>query len=69
LKANIPAKVAEVKVMTITAERVAISQRETTSNPSQSSFVIRGMTVSALPHIATFGIPASSSGESRRPRR
>ena len=47
---------AEVKVITSTAERVAISQRETRSRRSQAFLSIRGMTRSARPHIATSGI-------------
>ena len=54
-----PAKAAEMKVITSTAERVAISQRETRSSRAHSCLSSRGITRSARPHIATFGIQAS----------
>ena len=43
-----------MKVMINTAARVEISQREITSSRSHSSLVMRGITRSALPHIAIF---------------
>jgi len=42
--------------MTITADRVAISHRDTRSRSSQSLLSMRGIALSALPHMATFGI-------------
>ena len=45
---------AAVKVMIITAERVAISHREMTSYFSHSSFVMRGITRKAISHILKF---------------
>jgi hypothetical protein len=52
--ANRPATPAEMNVITSTAPRAAMSQRDTMSRRRHSPWSIRGMTRSAWSHIATF---------------
>src|SRR5215210_6786116 len=60
--ARSPAIPEEMRVMIRTAAREAMSQRETKSSFCHSSLVGRGISLSALPHIATFFMILASPG-------